>query len=85
MSSSESDGGKELVVAIIDAVCNREDATRDALPPLHQTLDVDALDKLVSSSDESEITVSFSYSESQVSITNGVVNVSPHDEITPEE
>lgn len=56
-----------------------DEATPDAVSPLYEVVDPDALDALVlnNGNDEADCSVRFTYCEHQVTVTEHVVTVSP--------
>jgi len=62
-------------VTIVEAVAAATDRPTTDLPPLHGTVDTDALDSLLDGQSPS-VTVSFRYSETTVSVTgNGNIQI----------
>ncbi|WP_262175785.1 HalOD1 output domain-containing protein [Haloarcula laminariae] len=60
-----------MTVAVAEAVSSFENCDPTALPPLHDTLDADALDTLFETGGDRSCTVFFAFSDSYVTIENG--------------
>ncbi len=60
-----------MTIAVVEAVSSFENCDPTALPPLHDTVDTDALDALFRSGDDRICNVSFAVSDSHVTIENG--------------
>jgi hypothetical protein len=63
-----------LLLAIVNAVAAVENESATSLPPLSETVDVEALERLVESADDG-LTVSFSYGGYHVVVTGQRVEV----------
>lgn len=71
-------------VTLVEAVAAATDRTTTDLPPLHQRIDPDALDTLVTSG-ESAVTVAFQYADVAVSINgNGTTGIRLDEDATEE-
>lgn len=67
-------------VAVVEAICQKDDNDPKSLPTLHDTLDPDALDSILESTSDGEmpIVVSFAYAGYSVTVgSHGVVTVDP--------
>lgn len=63
-----------LPVEIVEQVAAHEDKEFTDLPPLHRTIDIDAVKRL---SQEDSVSIEFTYIGYQISITDGDVAVEP--------
>jgi hypothetical protein len=63
-------------VALVEAVAAATDRTVTDLPPLQQSIDPDALDALLTGNQSSEVSISFRYADTAVSIhRNGSIEL----------
>jgi len=67
---------EEVGTAIIHAISVFKDCSPTSLPPLQETVNVDALNKLVHSKSNSNPQISFLYNNIQVSIQDEHISVS---------
>ena len=71
------DAAEQPSMAIVRAVAETSDRAETELPPLQQTIEVDALDRLLTS-DESSVTISFRYADYTVSASaDGTFDLQP--------
>ncbi|MFC6862824.1 HalOD1 output domain-containing protein [Halomicroarcula sp. GCM10025817] len=73
--------GDNIVVEIVEQFMKLDGCGLTELPPLQETIDVDALESLLTSADDSDLIVQFEYNDATVSLTGeGSVIIHPLEE-----
>ena len=70
---------EDIAVAVVKNVSQFENRRIESLPPLQETIDVEGLNKLCEAEPETNLSISFEFSDSHVRIQNRTVIVSPKD------
>lgn len=80
MSTRERSNREDCLYAVISEIASREETDPTDLPPLARSIDTDALETLLDSSNSNFLVVTFDYLDYTVTVRNdGSVAVEPTD------